>query len=328
MGVKNWNDLMHWRTIDVSDLSVPVIAIDAPNYMSRRGSVIQTKNYDRVPLTHIRLALGTIRASLKRDILPVFIFDGPPEALKRRPNPDLVATASKLYQEFSRTQDVYDREMADALHQSPAVKMYFAACHLKDLCSAIGIPAITAPSEAEMFAAVLCREGKVGTVVSSDADVLLFGSPNMTRSLQMTKGKLESATLEELKSSTGLTLEQLRDLAIICGCDFHKKGVKGLGPRKGIAELQRHGDLASVLKARGIPPSEREEYLVARESFDEAEYISTKGVNLSLKAPIVPRMQRLLSVVFGGTRALDQSQELVGIWREFGKSQSTLESWM
>jgi len=36
----------------------------------------------------------------------------------------------------------------------------------------------------------------------------------------------------------------------------------------------------------------------------------------------------LLSVVFGGTRALDQSQELVGIWREFGKSQSTLESWM
>ncbi len=48
MGVKNWNDLMHWRTIDVSELSVPVIAIDAPNYMSRRGSVVQKKNFDRI----------------------------------------------------------------------------------------------------------------------------------------------------------------------------------------------------------------------------------------------------------------------------------------
>jgi len=207
MGVKNWKELMHWRYTNVSELAVPVIAIDAPNYMSRRGNVVQTKNFDRVPLTHIHLTLGTIRASLRKNILPVFIFDGPPEGLKRRPNPDLVATASGLYQEFSRTQDVYDRELADTLHQSPATRMYFAANHIKDLCSALGIPAITAPTEAEMLAAVLCKEGKVGTVVSTDVDVLLFGSPLVTRSLQLTKGKIESATLAELVTSTGLTLE-------------------------------------------------------------------------------------------------------------------------
>lgn len=95
-----------------------------------------------------------------------------------------------------------------------------------------------------------------------------------------------------------------------------------------MSELQRHGDLASVLKEREIPPSVRSEYVTAREGFDEADYISTEGIEPSLKAPIVPRLTRLLSVVYGDSRASDHAQEFVGIWREFGKSQSTLESWL
>ena len=49
-------------------------------------------------MTHIHLAFGMIRQALKRHVLPVLIFDGPPETLKRQPNPQLITAAQMLYE--------------------------------------------------------------------------------------------------------------------------------------------------------------------------------------------------------------------------------------
>jgi len=279
-------------------------------------------------MTHIHLAFGTIRASLRCHILPVFIFDGPPETLKRKPNPQLITSAQRLYERFLAKQDVFDSRVADQLSENPAIRMYFAANHIKGLCRAIGVPAITAPSEAEMYGAVLCREGLVGTVVSNDVDALLFGSPHVTRSLQMSKGKIEFTTLSELERVLDLDIELLRDLAIVCGCDFHKKGLKGLGPRKGALELKRHGGLAYLLRAYGLNPSEREEYLQAREVFNDASYMTAKDEDLSLRPPVITKLVRILSPAFGQESAETRAREVVRLWKMFGKTQSTLEQWV
>ena len=328
MGVKGWNNVIPWQWTNLSDLYVPKIAIDAPNYLMRRASNIRPRQSNRIPVAHIHLAFGVIRQALKKHILPVFIFDGPPETLKRKPNPQLITAAHMLYERFLLNQDLYDTKIADSLQENPAVRMYFAVNHIKDLCRAIGVPAITAPSEAELFGAVLCREGRVGTVVSNDADALLFGSPHVTKSMQLSKGQMEYATLSELERILNLDLELLRDLAIVCGCDFHKKGVKGLGPRKGAIELQRHGGLAYLLKARGLTPAEREEYIRAREVFDEPTYMSTKGVSLKLRPPVVTRLNRILKPALGGEKAESKTREMVSLWKKFGKEQSTLESYV
>ncbi|MHA1949874.1 MAG: hypothetical protein ACXAAO_07565 [Candidatus Thorarchaeota archaeon] len=328
MGVKNWRDVVPWRWADISELHVEKIAIDAPNYMMRRHSAIRPNLSNRISMTHIHLALGTIRAAMKKHLLPVFIFDGPPEALKRSPNPQIINAAQILYDQFTLDQDVYDRKMADSINENPAIRMYFALNHIKDLCRAIGVPSITAPSEAEMFGAVLCRDRLVGTLVSNDADALLFGSPHITKSLHLTKGQIECTTLSELECTMNLDIDLLRDLAIVCGCDFHKKGVRGLGPRKGVIELQRYGGLENLLKARGLTHSEREEYIHAREVFDEPSYISTTGVDLSLKPPVVTRLSHLLGPVLGMDKAESKTRELVRLWKDFGNTQSTLESFV
>ncbi len=328
MGVKGWNNVIPWQWAELSDLYIPKIAIDAPNYMMRRASNIRSRQSNRTPMTHIHLAFGLIRQALKRHMLPVLIFDGPPETLKRKPNPQLITAAQMLYERFLLKQDMYDRKIVESLQENPAVRMYFAVNHIKDLCRAIGVPAITAPSEAEMFGAVLCRDGLVGTVVSNDADALLFGSPHVTKSLQLSKGKMECTTLSELERTLNLDIELLRDLAIVCGCDFHKKGVKGLGPRKGSIELQRYGGLRYLLKARGLTPSEREEYIRAREVFDEPSYMSTNGVDLTLKPPVVTRLTRILGLAWGREKAETKTKEIVRLWKKFGKEQSTLESFV
>jgi flap endonuclease-1 len=248
--------------------------------------------------------------------------------MKRSPNPELILTAQSYYRQFKETRDPYDEEIAKSLWKSPSLRMYFAIQHTRELASVLGVPAISAPSEAEMFSAVLCRDELVNTVVSNDSDALLFGSPHVTKQLQLSKGLIHRAKLADLESTTGLDLEQLRDLAIVCGCDFHRKGVKGIGPRKGIILLQRHGELEEMLKARGYGPIERREFMDGREAFDEASYVNTNGIVLDLNPPLVSKLMGMLSIFMVEDRAEEIKRQFVGLWKKFGTHQETLEQWL
>lgn len=327
MGVEGWSALVTWGWQPIEVLQSPRIAVDTPNYLLRRMGAIKREARTTVPTEHISLALGVIRAALRRNVVPVLMFDGPPESLKRSPNPELVSSAADLLARFSENCDINDEETARPLRSSPALRYYFSMMHIKQLCSVCGIPAITAPSEAEMMAAVLCREGIVGTVVSNDADVLLFGSPHATRTLHLSTGQLECTTLQQLECTTKLTIEQMRDLAVLSGCDF-SKGVKGVGPRKGLVMLKRYGSLETVLRARGVSLAERETLLSARAVFDEPEYLLSNKSETDLRPPLPAGMLRLLKPVLGDARAEKQVQTLVQIWKVFGKSQSSLEQWL
>ena len=329
MGVKNWGDVIPWKWGSSTEIAPGTIAIDVPNYLSRRISVIrQNPEQDgRLPLTHVGLFISLVKVTLSNHVLPVFILDGPPETRKRKPNPELVQKASDIYKKFQRDGDPYDEDLATQLWNSPALRMYFAAEHMRDLGKVVGVPVLTAPSEAEMFAAVLCRDGVANTVVSNDADALLFGSPHVTKQMQLSNGKILRTTLSEFEETLQLDLEHLRDLAIVCGCDFHEQGVKGIGPRRGAVLLQKHGGLEGLLKARGFVASERIDYIEAREVFDEASYLSADNMEFKLNPPIVPKVLRSLETVMPTESAEITTQKITNLWRTFGNRQSTLEQW-
>jgi len=329
MGVKNWNTLIPWQWVGLEEISPGTIAIDVPNYFTRRLTVMKTtKSKDgRLPLAHVGTFLSLVRATLNSHILPVMIFDGPPESRKREPNPELIQTANRLYQEFVREGDPYNEDISEALWKSRAVRMYFAANHIKDLARVIGIPTITAPSEAEMMAAAMCRDNLVDTVVSNDVDAILFGSPHVTKLLQVSNNRILRVRLEKLEAQMQLDLERLRDLAVLCGCDFHE-GVKGIGPRKGALLLQRHGGLLEVLKAKGVTHSIREDFIRAREVFDEPSYLSTDGIDLRFNPPIVPKLTRSLKMGMSENTVEITVEKILKLWKGFGTQQSSLEQWM
>jgi flap endonuclease-1 len=330
MGVTGWNNLVPWTWVNVNEVIPGSIAIDMPNYLTRRVSVIPPSKRDngRIPLQHAGMTLSLARMCLKHKLLPVFVFDGPPERMKRSPNPDLILTAQSIYRQFTNSGDPFDEDAAKILWKSPSLRMYFASEHVRELGRALGVPIISAPSEAEMFSAAMCRDGLVNTVVSNDLDALLFGSPHVTKQLQLSKDLIHRATLIDLESTSGLDLERLRDLAIVCGCDFHQEGVKGIGPRKGTLLLQRHGSLEGLLKARGFGRIERKEFMDGREAFDEASYISTEGISLALNPPIVPRLVRMLTMIMAEESAEKISRQFVKSWRKFGTYQESLEQWL
>jgi flap endonuclease-1 len=331
MGVKNWgDDVIPWKWIASSSIAPGTAAIDVPNYLARRTSVIRSKreNHERVPVTHVEFFINLIKATLRAHVLPVFVFDGPPESRKRAPNPELIRQATRVYSVFQQDRDPFNEEIANELWRSPALRAYFAAEHLRDLGNIFGIPTITAPSEAEMLAAALCREGAANTVVTNDVDALLFGSPHITKQMQLSSNRILCVTAVDLEKHLGLDLELLRDLAVVSGCDFHEEGVKGIGVRRGIVLLQRHGGLIGLLKSRGYSYRERKEFIEAREVFDEASFLTAGNIRLKLNPPLVHKSERALEIVMSTERATTITNQILSLWRSFGNRQSTLEQWL
>lgn len=331
MGVKNWgNDVIPWKWTSSSIIAPGTIAIDVPNYLTRRTVVIRSKRErdGRLPLCHVGLFLSLVKVTLSSHTLPIFVFDGPPESRKRFPNPALVKKATSLYRTFQQERDPFNEEISAELWRSPALRAYFVAEHLRDLGSIVGVPIITSPSEAEMFAAVLCRDTVAKTVLSNDSDALLFGSPHVTKQMQLASGRILCVALSDFEKHLGLDLELLRDLAIVSGCDFHREGVKGIGVRRGAVLLQRYGGLEGLLKAQGYSFAERKDFIEAREVFDEASYISAKDMNLRLNPPLVSKMVRSLESIMSAEQAETITSGITTLWRNFGNRQSTLEQWL
>ena len=104
----------------------------------------------------------------------------------------------------------------------------------------------------------MCSRGDVAAVASQDWDTLLYGSPVMVRNLTShgTRrfGRVMSAeriVLSETLESHGITREQLVDLGIMVGTDFHP-GIKGIGPKTGLKLMKKHGTMEAVAEAKGF----------------------------------------------------------------------------
>ncbi|MDH4215085.1 MAG: hypothetical protein OEV85_14305, partial [Candidatus Thorarchaeota archaeon] len=77
MGVKNWGkDVIPWKWTTSAGIIPGTVAIDVPNYLTRRMAVLQSKREEngKLPLSHVGLFLSLVKITLGNQILPVFIF--------------------------------------------------------------------------------------------------------------------------------------------------------------------------------------------------------------------------------------------------------------
>ena len=128
----------------------------------------------------------------------------------------------------------------------------------KELFDLMGVSWVDAPMEAEGAAAVMCARGEVAAVASQDWDTLLYGSPVMVRNLTShgTRrfGRVLSAeriVLSDMLDSHGISRDQLVDLGIMVGTDFHP-GIKGIGPKTGLKLIKKHGTMEDIAEEKGF----------------------------------------------------------------------------
>ena len=254
--------------LEMSDLSGQRVAVDtflnAYQFItSLTGEDGKPLSYNGKPVAHLMGFLDRTTVMLSEGIDPVYVFDGRPHELKRETLKGRRKRKTEAVSRWEAAVEAGDMTAAKKLGPQTAEYTPEMVAETKRLFELLGVTWVEAPMEAEGAAAVRCARGEVGAVASQDWDTLLYGAPVMVRNLTShgTRrfGRMlqaEKVVLADTLAKNGITHEQLVDLGIMIGTDFHP-GIRGIGPKTGLKLIREHGTLEAVAEARGFEIPER-----------------------------------------------------------------------
>lgn len=264
MGV-NIGDIVPRHEIEFVQLREKIIAIDAYNVIYQFLSSI--RGADGTPLkdsegnvtSHLQGLFSRSLNLMGKGLKLVYVFDGKPPELKskeRERRKNLKLEAGDKYDEAVDTEDVALMSKYAARMSRLTPKMVDEA---KKLVSALGLPVVQAPSEADAQISYMCKKEDVDYAASMDYDCLLFGAPYLIRNLTLSQkrkvhgGKyvytyLELVKLDEVLKSLDIDRKQMIILGILTGTDFNVGGVKGIGPKKALKLIKDSKDYNEMFK--------------------------------------------------------------------------------
>lgn len=281
MGIKNLTKLIKsvdpelFQTVELSQFAGKRFAIDTSIYMYRfMYSLKLSKIPDGSPVE------GFVRqaaALINNGIIPVYVFDGKPPEEKRDTIKDRIDRKEKTVDKITELHDI-----KKSLSQKPAVddgietpivctegRIYNTVCEVqsqidkldrrvlevkphhfkecKELFNLMGVPYITACGEAEGLCARLVKEGIVDAAVSEDTDLYPSGASVIIKDLNPDKNKVTISYLNGLLEKLDVTHDQLIDICILCGCDYLKCNIRGIGPKRAYDFIKKLGSIETVI---------------------------------------------------------------------------------
>jgi len=264
MGVQ-LGDIVPKQKIELEQLGGKIMAIDAMNSLYQFLAIIRQR--DGQPLRDSRGRVTSHLSGLfyrtanlvELGIRPVYVFDGEPPKLKRRTVKKRIERRAEAAKEWEAALEAGDVEGARKFAQRAGRLTDEMVAGSKKLLDGIGVPWVQAPGEGEAQAAHLVQRGDAWAAGSQDFDSLLFGAPLLVRNLAITgRRKLpgkdvyvevspELMQLETTLRELGITREQLVDIGILVGTDYNE-GIKGIGPKKALDLVKKHGSMENILR--------------------------------------------------------------------------------
>ena len=332
-------DIVVRKPAAMADYAGARIAFDGWNILYQFLSSIRAP--DGTPLkdaegritSHLAGVLYRTANLVEAGIRPVFVFDGAPHPLKletlagrarrkEQAQRELEAEQSALAArvEAGEELEAQDYQVARSKAQQTSRLTHPMVEQASTLLRLLGIPVLQAPGEGEAQAAWMCQEGLVAAVCSQDYDALLFGTPRLVRNLSVVgRRKLpgkqvwvdvqpEEIGLQASLDGSGLTRQQLIDVALLVGTDFHP-GIQGIGPKKALALVRKEGSLEALIDRLAADPSsaataaersilEQHEALAERDTvrriFLEPAHNPVSAAELEAKAADGPAVRRLM----------------------------------
>lgn len=264
MGVKI-NDLVNEvkRTITFENLLNKVIAIDAFNTIYQFLAIIRQrdgtplKDYEGNVTSHLSGLFYRTINFLEHNIKPIYVFDGKPSELKSETIKERKKIKEEARKKMIEAQDKEEFQEAKKYAQLTSHLNSDMIEESKKLINCFGIPIIQASSEGEAQSAYLVKQGDAWASASQDYDTLLFGSERLIRNFAVSRSKkvkdtsvqldIEYVSLTKLLEHLGINHEQLIEMGILIGTDFHP-GIKGIGQHTALDLIKEHGSIESILK--------------------------------------------------------------------------------
>lgn len=264
MGVK-LGDIVTRKQLTFGELAHKTVAIDFSNCAYQFLSSIRQQ--DGTPLldakgrvTSYLMGIWTRFSNLlQQNIKLVVVFDGTMPELKHGTSSlrhERKELAKQLYEAAKREKDI--EEMARYAKQVSYLTSEMVD-ESKKLLSAMGIPFVQAPAEADAQMSYLCKQGNVWATASSDYDSLLHGSPRMITNLTLSQRRRTSTgtvvkifpeliELESVLKALHITLDQLIIVSILSGTDYNPGGIRGIGPKKALKLVHGTKDYDGLFK--------------------------------------------------------------------------------
>lgn len=267
MGV-NLLDLVreYRKVITLENLRDKTLAIDAMNWLYQFLAIIRERDgsplrdYEGNVTSHLMGLFHRNLNFLEMDIKPVYVFDGKPPERKSETIKERQAVKREARKQMERAREAGDLEEARKYASATSKLTGDMVSEAKALLRAFGIPVVQAPSEGEAQASHMVARGDIWATASQDYDSFLFGSQRLVRNLNVRRSRkvgnttvpvdIEWYSLRTILRELDLTRDQLIDVGILIGTDFHD-GVKGVGPKTALKLVRKHGDVDTML-ARDI----------------------------------------------------------------------------
>tara|TARA_B100001093_G_C26847573_1_gene1023602 strand:+ start:2837 stop:3865 length:1029 start_codon:yes stop_codon:yes gene_type:complete len=334
----NLRDLATPENIDLATLSGQRVGIDAfltafqflttMRDRSPQGDGGPLRSDDGTIVSHLMGFLHRTTALLALGIKPVYIFDGQSPELKR--DEIEMRRARRVEAERIHQEAIAAGDFALAQKMAPRIMYYSQEMvdETKKLLDLLGVPWVVAAAEGEGQAAVMAARGQLDVVATQDWDALLYGTPRLVRNLMSDGTKQHGRTvnaqminLGDMLESHDLSREQLIDLAIMIGTDFHP-GIKGIGPKTGIKLIKSLGTIEAICQEKGKEVPERLDEI--REIFHNHPAVEVADEDLLPGTIDVKGLTQFLQVErqFSQRRmdnALDKLRD-VGLIREGGQT--------
>jgi flap endonuclease-1 len=258
--------------ITLADLRDKLLAVDANGELYQFLALIRLP--DGTPLrdrhgritSHLSgLFYRTTRLITDFGMRMVFVFDGKPPVLKTAEIDRRRAVRERYEVEAEDARRAGDLAQAYSKSTMTSRLTREMVAEAQELLRLMGIPLVQAPSEAEAQGAHMAARGDVWAAASKDYDSLLFGTPRLVRFVTVSgkeflpsKGTFRPITpelidLQRMLDTLNITREQLVDLGLLVGTDFHP-GIKGVGPKKALKLVQTSGGIDRM------PPDVREAF--------------------------------------------------------------------
>lgn len=269
------------------------IAVDGHNVAFRYLTSIRGKDGDVLrnengrAISHLLGFTGLVRQLREKGAEPIVVWDG-------KVHPRKQATVNERIRKREEAQARADEAKASGdyalYHRLMRSTVYFSEEMIHDatrLLESVGVAVVTADHDGERYGAALCAAGHADAVATEDFDALVAGAPWVLRKAGGGEPFLHKLTDLEAQS---LTVQQLRQIAIVCGTDWHP-GVKGFGAKtavKALASYPHLGDLFAEVDG-GDVDSTRFHKLIAKGAMSSEEFADLDAYIAKLPDPEEPR---------------------------------------
>ena len=191
---------------------------------------------------------------LKKQIKPIFVFDGYSSKLKQY---ELNKRKERKQQDLIKLEYFKEMENNKKVEKLEKRIVSINQNHIKDckhLLTLMDVPYIVARSEAEAECSNLVKEKIADFAATEDMDIVTFGCPQVIRNLIVVRGSYKyffKISLNVLLNSLDLKMDSFIDLCILFGCDFCGT-IKGIGVKKGFQLIKEYSSIENILQSKKI----------------------------------------------------------------------------